>query len=137
MRNIIDRINNGVETANGKKREYEYLDFILETGKNIEYLIDKLEVNEILGYDAIHTRQYRDFVRKALNRNKAKIDLNMSIKLMKDNEVIEVGPTDKEKVITFMKERKIPLEMGFYMKFIRMLVNQELNFKSRDNNDRR
>ena len=124
---IVNEIINGISLEDGSKREFEILDFYLETNLDFKSFLDAcLKKSQPINKD-----QFK-IIRTFINKNKlyTKINIDKELKgtniIMIDGKLHEVKEQEKIETIDFLNEHNIPLYVKLYRQALKRHITGNL-----------
>lgn len=133
VKDICNKILNGIELEDGTKREFDILDYYLNC------TIDYFEFNRVLFelniFNPSEISKIKKFIIKLKEKNTFDINQELKLKttLLVNKELHEVTEDEKLTVIEYLRSNNLPLYYTLYNVTLRRFINGTLSNQTKNN----
>ncbi len=126
VNSIADNIINGIELEDGRKRNFEILDYFLSTKLDFNDFINLYNKNRNIDIESLRAIKTFFAKNKLTNKLNIKQELNGTTIFMIDDSPYEVSKEEKQAVLNYLRFKDIPLYIKVYKQALKKYVNGDL-----------
>ena len=123
---IADNIINGIELEDGRKRNFEILDYFLSTKLDFNDFINLYNKNRNIDIESLIAIKTFFAKNKLTNKLNIKQELDGTTIFMIDDSPYEVSKEEKQAVLNYLRFKDIPLYIKVYKQALKRYVNGDL-----------
>ena len=126
VNSITDNIINGIELEDGRKRNFETLDYFLSTKLDFNDFINLYNKNRNIDIESLKAIKTFFAKNKLTNKLNIKQELDGTTIFMIDDSPYEVSKEEKQAVLNYLRFKDIPLYIKVYKQALKRYVNGDL-----------
>ena len=126
VNSIADNIINGIELEDGRKRNFEILDYFLSTKLDFNDFINLYNKNRNIDIESLIAIKTFFAKNKLTNKLNIKQELDGTTIFMIDDSPYEVSKEEKQAVLNYLRFKDIPLYIKVYKQALKRYVNGDL-----------